>query len=302
MFGHKIIQSSNDESDDWPSDVEFTRDEHESEFVDVETYHPRQSLAPSSMADATDAANTASEPISQETRDSLLALAVKSAHAYNTRLSELRGGSSKPFYDIHTGQKQYPRSAFPSSVSVQMKRGADTGKRGVEVDEYIAIPRADARVSGICRAVDPGIRCQLFTHLYMHECMHACVATDSKRWKTLVPSLASKRYAADMPLALMPGQKRMTVSLYVVFSLTRVFLVRYPARFTHQDALRAQELAANPVFVGVPGAGHGDREESGDEYDEDDVSPPARCGAKCQNGTDCKVVNCGCFSRDTRCE
>jgi hypothetical protein len=129
---------------------------------------------------------TSQDPISSASRESRLNSASASAQSYNSHLKSLR---NKPFYDVHTGMNHYPMRLQIRHVDIEMKRGF-VGDKTI-VDELVTVKGASS-VNGIGRVVDEG---------------------DSKRWQTLVPSLASKRNAAEFPLSIMPGQKRMTVSL-----------------------------------------------------------------------------------------
>jgi hypothetical protein len=179
------------------------------------------------------------EPISETSRESRLIQASASAQSYNSHLKSLR---NKPFYDVHTGNYHYPTRVQIHHVDIEMKRG---GGEDLLVDELVTVKGASS-VNGIGR-IDDG---------------------DSKRWRTLVPSLATKRNAEAFPLAIMPGQKRMTVSLY-------------RERFNHDDALRSREIATNPIAQ---------KEEVEESSEEEEIDLPVitLCSGKNVNGTHCK--------------
>lgn len=186
-FGHKIIEGGVAEQDDWPSDVPFSHDEAESDFVGIHNFRP------DSIDTETFYVSEPVDPVSESTRESLFAQATASAKAYNSRLKSLR---SKPFYDVHTGLMQHPRNTQVGHVNIEMK--CDGNSAGfLSVEDHVHVKGDATSVNGIARLHDR--------------------EADSKRWKTLVPSLATKRAADALPLALLPGQKRMTVSLYFRF-------------------------------------------------------------------------------------
>jgi hypothetical protein len=87
----------------------------------------------------------------------------------------------------------YPQRLQILHVDIEIRRGAN-GE--AVVDELVTV-RGASSVNGIGK-IDDG---------------------DSKRWKTLVPTLATKRNADAFPLAIMSGQKRMTLSLYLLLSI-----------------------------------------------------------------------------------